>query len=169
MGFLGQFKGSKGTVTLDRLMREPYVQKYFNECKFIWKNYVPKNGQSSVLQGELLRELEKLRWEAQDNGNINWDDDYTYFCDFIKKTLCRQTIFSETEKRKIVLALDYINDCGNYAKKWNSGQIAGQEVDMDKIAYTKDNLYDIVADAIGFFQMKNPEPIPYQKSSSVKR
>jgi len=57
--------------------------KYFEEAKFIWKNYVPKSGQADTVQGELLRVIEKLRYEAQDNGNINWDDGFEMFCHYI--------------------------------------------------------------------------------------
>lgn len=37
------------------------------------------------------------------------------------------------------------------------------------LAYTKDNIYDIVADAIGFLQMKIKEPIPYKYNEMIKR
>ena len=74
-------------IILKQLMKENYTQKYFDECNYIWKNYVPEIGQANVLQGELLRELEKLRYEAQNNGNMNWDKDFEYFCDFISETL----------------------------------------------------------------------------------
>lgn len=57
------------------------------------ENYVPKSGQADNLQGELLREAEALRCEAQDNGNINWDYDHAYFCDFIRSSLNAQSIF----------------------------------------------------------------------------
>ena len=69
------------------------------------KNYVPQAGQADNLQGELLREIEKIRCEAQDNGNINWDDDYSYFCDFISGKLTEQPVFSETEKQEINLIM----------------------------------------------------------------
>ena len=39
-------------------------------------NYVPKNGVSYVLQGEWLRLIEKLRYEAQENGNFEEEEDY---------------------------------------------------------------------------------------------
>lgn len=64
MKLFDKLKKSKSTITLEQIMKEPYEQKYFNECKFIWKNFVPKSGQATVLQGELLREIEKLRCEA---------------------------------------------------------------------------------------------------------
>lgn len=81
---------------MDAIICEEYEQQYFDECKYIWKNYVPQAGQADNLQGELLREIEKIRCEAQDNGNINWDDDYSYFCDFISGKLTEQPVFSET-------------------------------------------------------------------------
>ena len=62
--------------TLEILMNEQYNQQYFEECKYIWQNYVPKNGVSYVLQGELLRLIEKLRYEAQENGNFEEEEDY---------------------------------------------------------------------------------------------
>ncbi|MFS0907509.1 hypothetical protein AB3N02_31575 [Priestia aryabhattai] len=45
--------------------------RYFEEAKEIWVKYVPKSGQSGVVEGELIRAIEKLRCEAQDNGNAN--------------------------------------------------------------------------------------------------
>lgn len=99
--------------------KENYEQKYFEQCKYIWKNYVPKRGQADSLQGELLRQLEKLRCEAQDNGNANWGEDYSYFCDFINETLCNQIIYVEEEKRRISLVLNYIKKCGCYAHDYH--------------------------------------------------
>ncbi|MFF2440086.1 hypothetical protein [Priestia megaterium] len=47
--------------------------KYFDEAKELWLNYVPRNGQSDIVEGEVIRAIEKLRFEAQGNGNANWD------------------------------------------------------------------------------------------------
>lgn len=80
------------TISIDELIEQEYEQQYFEECKFIWQNFVPKRGQARNLQGELLREIENIRCEAQDNGNVNWDDDFTYFCEFIKQSLIEQPI-----------------------------------------------------------------------------
>lgn len=80
------------------IIRRGYHPKYFNECKRLWKSSVPKSGQAKSLQGELLREIEKLRHEAQDNGNINWDEDYSYFCDFIVSSLSAQSIFPNAKR-----------------------------------------------------------------------
>ena len=169
MSIFDKFKKAEISISLEQLKNEQYEQEYFEECKLIWKNYVPKSGQSTVLQGELLRELEKLRLEAQDNGNINWDSDFSYFCDFITEMLYNQTIYTDDEKLKIKLILSYLQECGNYAAKYNNGQIPDKELDVDKIAYVDDNLYDIVADAIGKLQNKHPAPIPFEKNNEIKR
>ena len=169
MSIFDKFHKSKSKITLEELINEEYQQRYFDECKYIWKNHVPKSGQSNVLQGELLRQIEKLRCEAQDNGNRNWDEDFAYFCDFIRETLCSQDIFTENEKQKFVLILNYFRECGNYSVGLSSGQIPDNEFDVEKIAYVKDNLYDIVADAIGQLQSKHAAPIPFEKNEDIAR
>ena len=61
--------------------------EYFNVCKEIWNRWVPQRGHAQVLQGELLRQIERLRYEAQHNENRNWNDDFLYYCDFLRSTL----------------------------------------------------------------------------------
>ncbi len=94
-------KVSKKTsgVSIEELIGSKYEMRYGKQCKMIQESYVPKSGAAEVLQGELLRELEKLRYEAQNNGNVNWDDDYDYFCDFIKDTLCSKAYFLPVEEK----------------------------------------------------------------------
>lgn len=168
MGLFDKWR-KKSQVDLEKLKSEPYEQKYFEECKFIWDNYVPESGQAETLQGELLREVEKLRWEAQNNGNINWDEDFVYFCGFIKDTLCAQRIYSPEEKAQIRAILDYLEDCGNYAMAWGEEEISDDEVDVDRVAYVDDNLYDRIADYIGLLQGKHPQPIAYSFNEDIRR
>lgn len=169
MKFFDKLRKSKSAITLEQIMHEPYEQKYYNECKFIWKNFVPKSGQAEVLQGELLREIEKLRYEAQNNGNDNWDSDFAYFCDFIRETLCGKDFYSAEEKIKIKLITEHLKSCGEYVQKLYNEEISDDECDVMKIAYTDDNLYDILADAVGFWQFKNPEPVPFKQNVNIKR
>lgn len=169
MGLFDKLKKKSSILTIEEIIAKDYNQKYFEECKYIWKNYVPKKGQANNLQGELLREIEKIRCEAQDNGNKNWDDDYSYFCDFISKRLSEQSIFSVVEKEEIALIMSYIKECGTYAQKFNSGKISENNVNIEKIAYVNDNLYDIICDKIGQLQKENDKPIPYKKNDNIKR
>ncbi len=154
---------------IKNLKTEDYSQKYFCECKYIWKNYVPKSGQAECLQGELLREIEKLRWEAQSNGNINWDDDFAYFCDFIGSTLCEMEIFSDSEKEETAIIMSYIKECGEYSESFNRGEIPEDEADVNRLAYTEDNLYDRIADKIGYLHKTAQQPIPYERNEKIKR
>lgn len=61
--------------------------KYFEEAKHIWQSQVPKSGQADTVDGELIRAVEKLRHEAQNNGNMNWDEGFEMFCSFLWETL----------------------------------------------------------------------------------
>ncbi|MDT2046528.1 hypothetical protein [Priestia flexa] len=67
--------------------------KYFEEAKQIWLNYVPKNGQSEVVEGELIRGIEKLRWEAQSNGNANWDEGFEMLASYVLDVLYDDGVF----------------------------------------------------------------------------
>ena len=59
--------------------------------------------------------------------------------------------------------MSYLKECGIYAQKFNSQKIS-EEVDVNKIAYINNNLYNIIRDKIGYLQKQNPQPIPYEKS-----
>jgi hypothetical protein len=50
---------------------------------WIWRHLVPRSGQALSVQGELLRAVEKLRHEAQGNGNINWDEGFERLIDVL--------------------------------------------------------------------------------------
>ena len=166
MGIFDNLRKKNNELKIKEIIAKDYKQKYFHECKEIWKNYVPKEGQAENLQGELLREIEKLRYEAQDNGNRNWDEDYSYFCDFISKSLCEQSIFSESEKKEITAIMSYIKECGNYAQKFNHGKTL---FSPEKMAYVDDNLYDIISDKIGRLHKAYGRPVPYEKNDNIKR
>ena len=75
--------------------------KYAAEAKAIWKNHVPSRGQSDTVEGEMIRAIERLRWEAQENGNGNWDKAFKYFCEFLWKTLHDKNVFDEHALQEI--------------------------------------------------------------------
>lgn len=150
-------------------LRKRKIQKYTDVCRYIWKNYVPEEGQADSLQGELLREIEKLRWEAQENGNINWDEDFAYFCGFISNKLSEQSIFSEDEKEEAASIMARLKSYGEYSRKVNDGEIPQDEIDMNRIAYVEDDLYDIICDKIARLHVENPEPMSYEKNKAICR
>jgi hypothetical protein len=75
--------------------------RYFEEAKKIWKTQVPKKGQSDTVEGELLRAVEKLRYEAQNNGNGNWDEGFERFCKYIWDILNDDKVFDSNALEEI--------------------------------------------------------------------
>ena len=59
----------------------------------IWREHVPRSGQSSVVQGELLRCLAKLRDEATRNGNIDFGQQHLRLRDYVASVLLDAEIF----------------------------------------------------------------------------
>jgi hypothetical protein len=68
---------------------------------WVWHNLVPKSGQCGTVQGELLRAVEKLSWEAQNNGNVNWDAGFEILLDFREGTLCGEPGIADGMKEAI--------------------------------------------------------------------
>ena len=75
--------------------------KYFDEAKALWVTYVPKRGQADTVQGELMRAIEKLRDEAQRNGNINWDDGHEILAAYVRDTLIGSGVFAADAEAEI--------------------------------------------------------------------
>lgn len=130
---------------------------------------IPESGQANTLQGKMLRMAEKLRNEAMNNGNINWDDNFEWFCDFLKSSLTECNLFNEDKCNKLRQVLDYIKDNGNYAHKYACHDISYDEVDIFRLAYTGDDIYDYLEDAIAEYYLNNKQPIPYTKKEFVYR
>ena len=154
---------------VDELGVRGYKLSHLETCKRIWHDHVPERGQSDCIQGELLRQLEGLRNEAQGNGNINWDDNFEFFCDFIGKTLSESGVFDEDKKTKIIGCLSIIKSRGKYACAYNSGEIPDDKANPMLFAYVDDDMYDYIADAIAVFAESNVEPIPYEGNGSIYR
>ncbi len=150
-------------MELEKLKKSKYIMKYADECNYIMENLIPTSGQASTLQGKLLRECEKLRYEAQTNGNYNWDNWFEYFCNHISKSLTEQNFFTIEEKQEIKDIVNFFKSCGEYATNiiYNDDLSDDYPVDLEKLAYTNDNLYDMIADAIGKMHFEIGKEIPY--------
>jgi hypothetical protein len=122
---------------------------------WIWHNLVPKQGQAETLQGELLRAVEKLRWEAQTNGNVNWDEGFVRFIDFLKMHLVAEPGFTSDRKRAVQTDLERLR------------AFTGIEEDGDEEAfhaslpYVDDDLYDRLANAVVAFSRLHLVLIPH--------
>ena len=156
-------------TVVKRLGIRNYKASHIETCKRIWKELVPKRGQADSLQGELLRQAEKLRNEARDNGNFNWDNNFEWFCDFISGTLQDSNLFDEKQMKTITGALNYIKECGMYAYQYHTGKISEDDVNPMLFAYTDDDIYDYIEDAIAIFAEANPQKITYDVKDFVYR
>ncbi|WP_294823360.1 hypothetical protein [uncultured Flavobacterium sp.] len=110
--------------------------KYPEVGREIWAKYVPRSGASETVQGELLRSIEKLRDEAQRNGNINYGDMHKKMADYIAVTLIASGMFDEQEIKHDIKPLTYKTK-----------------------PYLEDDVYDRFCDRICEFYLKHPEPI----------
>ena len=105
--------------------------EYFNVCKEIWNRWVPQRGHAQVLQGELLRQIERLRYEAQHNENRNWNDDFLYYCDFLRSTLREADCLTPEEREEVNAALVRLRSSGEVACRYYQGDISDEELAED--------------------------------------
>ncbi len=88
--------------------------EYLSFAKHIWKNYVPQSGQANTIQGELLRSVEKLRDEAQRNGNINFNENcHEILIQFLRVHLLDESIFNDAKLKQIVIDLERLTEKDN--------------------------------------------------------
>ncbi|WP_299490465.1 hypothetical protein [uncultured Shewanella sp.] len=51
---------------------------------WLWEHLVPSEGKAASLQGEAMRAIELLAWEAQNNGNLNWNASFDELILFLR-------------------------------------------------------------------------------------
>ncbi|WP_301110204.1 hypothetical protein [Sporosarcina sp.] len=123
--------------------------KYFEEAKHIWVNYVPKSGQSDTVEGELIRAIEKLRYEAHNNGNGNWDEGFELFCYYLWDILNDDSVFGNEVLHEIRTDIDLINN--------------------SEVPYLEDDLYDRIADRSIEWSLAHKGPITRKKDPKQYR
>lgn len=131
-------------------------------ARWIWRNLVPAAGPAATLQGELLRAVEKLRSEAQGNGNINWDDGFELFVDFLEQHLQREPQFSVQARASIATDLERLRSFLPVLQLTD-------DRDAALLPYVADDLYDRLAShTVNFCRLK-PQLIPHQPNPSQQR
>ncbi|HEU4678401.1 MAG TPA: hypothetical protein VFS35_02695 [Terrimicrobiaceae bacterium] len=131
-------------------------------ASWIWRNLVPKNGQASTVQGELLRAVEKLRWEAQENGNINWDDGFLILIDFLEQTLAASGALAAPQGEAMKVDLDRL-------RNFLPVDELEDEDDSERLPYVDDDLYDRLTHCVVAFARANPTPVPRQPDPRLHR
>ena len=115
--------------------------RYEEEARALWQTSVPRAGQATTVQGELLRAVERLRDEAQRNGNINWGDGHQALIAYIRANLLRSQLFENTVVQEI-------------------------ETDLDRLSRfeypeTSDAPYDRLVDRVIEWCHAHPDPVPH--------
>ncbi len=99
-----------GGYDMDTPTEIPTTGEVRDVARWIWHNLVPKSGKCSSVQGELLRAVEKLSWEAQNNGNMNWDSGFEILLDFLESTLCNELGLADEMKKSVQEDLGKLRD-----------------------------------------------------------
>ena len=123
--------------------------QHLEKAKEMWKKFVPKNGQADTIHGELLRAIEKLRWEAQENGNKNWDSDFEYFVELFRKHLLSNDKFDDEIKQQITKDLNRIAEF--------------------KFPILDDDIYDRLLDRVVEWYEANPGENRLEKNPDLSR
>jgi hypothetical protein len=121
---------------------------YFETAKIIWQKLVPKSGQADTIQGELLRAIEKLRDEAQRNGNVNFHKNcHGLLIEYLSKHLINKNIF---DREKII-------------------QISSdlKRLSKSNAPYLEDDIYDRICDRIVDWYLNNPTLISHTQNDKL--
>ncbi len=118
-------------------------------ASWVWRNLVPKSGQAGTVQGELLRAVEKLRREAQQNGNINWDEGFLILVDFLEDILTAEPIFRESERQAIRADLHRLRSFVRVDE-------LEDESDAGNLPYVEDDLYDRLTHCVVAYVREHP-------------
>lgn len=163
-----------------------YAMRFRTESSALNREYVPEYGASSVLQGELLRAVDKLWFEGQDNGNINWDSDFEHFCDLLERHLLEPGVLEPKDETMARQSLTVLRRCGRSAYLSHPAGTHTEPVE-DLIAkypnlsatsvsrhpadfgYVMNDLYQHLMDCVAVFARKHPEPIPYAAPEGFSR
>lgn len=141
-----ELEGNADVATISQI---PIHESVDAVAKWVWKNLVPASGQSKYVQGELLRCIEKLRYEAQNNGNLNWDGGFVLIADFIEQTLCADKRLGIRDKR-------FVQQC--------IGRLKDQSA-----PYTENVIYDQLTAVFAKYCQRFPRPIDRPLNRNLKR
>lgn len=129
-------------IAIGHLHNEVNDKNYLATAKVIWKKLVPKSGQTSTVQGELLRAIEKLRDEAQRNGNANFNKNcHGILVSFLRQKLVDQNLFDKEITKQLSDDLDRISKGSK--------------------PYLEFDLYERITNRIVDWYLMNPDQIPH--------
>ncbi len=124
-------------------------EAYLALGRHVWQTYVPPSGQADTVQGELLRANEKLRDEAQRNGNANWDEGHEILARYVLETL--EAWPALAPERKVRLRADVAL------------------LTVPDAPYLDDDAFDRVERCILDWCAAHPEPVARARNPALRR
>jgi hypothetical protein len=122
---------------------------YVEEAGTLWRRYVPSRGQADTVQGELIRAVEKLRDEAQRNGNINWDEGHAILAEYLRSTLIGSGLFDGDAGEQIEADVARLREYEHPA--------------------SSDELYDRLTERVVEWSRAHPDPVPREPDPRLHR
>lgn len=147
-------------------------EKHEKTFNFLWTKYwelnVPNSGQSKVLQAEMLRKVEKIQNENETNGNINWDEDFDYFCDWLKIQFENfRELDSYINDGKLIL--DKLKLQGHYVSLLSLERFPEKYFKSKYLACCNNSLYDYLYTMICIIYENNRDNIIIEVEKQVLR
>ncbi len=136
---IAEFAQGEGNLTeADYLKKEAYIRK----------NYLPKSGQTDTVQGELLRAILRLRDEALRRADVDWDEGYGRFVEYLRKTLLEEGVLRGDKLERFKADLALLSNTDD--------------------PYVEDDLYLRIRHLVVDFCMRHPRPIPRKIDPDLK-
>lgn len=129
---------------------------------------VPSYGQSKVLQAEMLRKVKKLQHKNETKGNINCDEHFDYFCDWLKIQFERfRELDTHINDGKLIL--DKLKLQGHYASLLSLENFPEKYFKSKYIACCNNSLYDYLYTMICIIYENNRDDIIFEVDKQVFR
>jgi len=125
---------------------------WVDEFQRLWNELVPRRGQASTLQGELVRITGKLTDQAYRNGNMNWDADHERMWRFVGDHLDDPDAFNEDERAAIRTAIAKIIDDHDIPDLSGHG-----------------SCYYLISECVVNWCLAHPESIPHKLDPGLER
>ena len=126
---------------------------------WLWEHLVPEDGFADSMQGEAMRALELLAWEAQNNGNLNWNRSFDNLILFLRQfflsgVAAEANIYSNETQASIDSDLIRLS---NFLMPTE----LDSRVYIDELPYTQQDLYDRLTQHLVSFCRHFPHPLSY--------
>lgn len=125
---------------------------------WIWENLVTPGQVAKTLQGEVVRVIEALAWEAQNNGNLNWGASFDEMIAFLHQ------VFISAEGVISAGLSDDDRDSAEQDLQRLANFILPTELDsrvyVEELPYVKEDLYERLTEHLINFCRRCPQVLP---------